>query len=155
MQKNCYLNQINTTGKSDRSKEQYLDWQCQFHKHFMSSFYNCRSPKYKKILTTSLNFTLLGSMRVKLKAARKHVGEIEKCFKLLKIMKSNNWSKRSIGAECLTMFCEPTKVELFQRQIPNKFPSFFLLEICLFSKESSQIRVRPLMSKSKNGYGSE
>ena len=47
----------------------------QFHQHSTSSFYACRSQKRKKDRQLKLLFALLGSARVK--AARKHVGEID------------------------------------------------------------------------------
>jgi len=47
----------------------------QFHQRSTYSFYACRSQKRKKILTTWLTLTLLGTTCVK--SARKYVGEID------------------------------------------------------------------------------
>ena len=49
----------------------------QFHQHFTSSFYSCRSQMHKKPVKSSSFFELLGSALVK--AARKNIGEIDPC----------------------------------------------------------------------------
>ena len=50
---------------------------CQFHQHFMRSFYACWSQKGKKDSQLKQLLELLGSVGVK--AAHKHVGEIDHC----------------------------------------------------------------------------
>jgi len=50
----------------------------QFHQHFPSSFYACRSQRCKKHWWLDCLFALLGSVGIK--AAHKHVGEIDPWF---------------------------------------------------------------------------
>jgi len=53
----------------------------QFHQHFTSSFYECRSTKAQKDTDNlTVFFALLGSWRIKASSKHVHVGEIDQDF---------------------------------------------------------------------------
>jgi len=66
-----------TINRGIKEENQALRILGQFHQHFVRSFHTRKSQKCKKILTTWLNFYVFGSGNIK--AAGKHVGEINSC----------------------------------------------------------------------------
>ena len=69
---------LKATKRINKSFRLFLKIRGQFHLHFMSSFYARRAQKPKKDSQLKQLFLLLGSAGVR--AARKHVDEIDPCF---------------------------------------------------------------------------
>lgn len=79
-----YLSSIWIDYEKSNMRRRLVIWssvtRCQIHQHFISRFLVSRKKdpkKRKKILLTWMSFCTLGSSLVK--AARKHIGEIEPC----------------------------------------------------------------------------
>ncbi len=88
---------------------------CQFHQHFMSSFYTQRSQKHKDTDDLNIFFKLLGSAHVK--AVCKHIGEIDLRW----------WSRTSFSPtpSCQANLRLLTIISTNQRRLPRAVSTSF------------------------------